>query len=110
MTLGQEEERDDAELLRLISHEEWIEAQQADPELGFVLDRLAKGVGPPNRDELSPCGRSAKFWCARWEQLALRDGRLEYRWEPDKPGEPLRWRVLVPPSLRRSVLTSLHDL
>ena len=31
LTIGEDEERDDAELLRLITHEEWIEAQQADP-------------------------------------------------------------------------------
>ena len=65
MALEQDEERDDAELLRLITHDEWIEAQRADPELRFVHDRLARGVGAPDRDELSPCGRSAKFWCAR---------------------------------------------
>ena len=93
-----------------LTTQELRDQQEADPDLKPLCLRLAAGLPRPSKEEISHCSPGTKYWVARWSQLALRDGVLRYRWEPDAPGTPATWKVVTPHSLRETVMACVHDL
>ena len=84
--------------------------QQDDPDLRYIRGRLEAGLTRPEKQEISPLSPAVKYWCARWNQLEVRDGLLKYRWEPKRMGDPVTWKVIAPKTLHETIMTYVHDL
>ena len=87
-----------------------IEYQKADPDLAIIRARMEAGLPRPEREEISRFSPAVKHWCARWEQLEMRDGLLKFRWEPAKEGDPVLWKIITPRALQETVMMHVHDL
>ena len=83
--------------------------QHEDKDLCYILNRIETGLPGPTKEEVSPTSPSVKFWCARLAQLAIRDGVLQYGWQPERPDQPIIWKTIVPRALRADVMSHLHD-
>ena len=90
--------------------EQLAQAQQDDPDLRVIRARLEAGLPKPAKQEISPLSPVVKYWCARWEQLEIRDHVLKYRWEPNRAGDPVTYKILAPKSMQETIMTCVHDL
>ena len=97
-------------LLIGLTCDELAQHQQEDPDLKYVRQRLEAGLGSPTKEDVSAQSPTVKHLCARWAQLAIRDGLLKYRWEALRPGDPITWKVILPRKLQPVVMAHLHDL
>ena len=93
-----------------LSREELLKLQKADSDLQYLQRRLEAGLPRPNKEEVSPFSSVIKYWCGRWDQLALNEGLLYYKWEPDQAGDPVSWKLITPHALRETVMKAVHDL
>ena len=86
------------------------EQQEIDPEVKVVKAWRESRDQCPSKEEQGPHSKDVKYWCGRWQQLEIKDGLLQYRWEPEDPKGLVRYRIITPRSLRPTILTALHDL
>ena len=87
--------------------EEIRKLQEADPEIGPLLEAVRGGQLPPGPVQASwPWG--ARKLAGQWARLALREGVLHRRVQPPT-GLEARWQLVVPEALRPAVLVELHD-
>ena len=93
-----------------LSLEHMREGQRADPDLKVIWDRIEAGLPKPEKQEISRYSPAVKYWCARWDQLQVREGVLQYRWEPRRPGDPVTWKILAPQASQELVMAHVHDL
>ena len=82
--------------------------QREDNDLREVL-KWAEQQQRPLGEEVSSGSSEVKFWWARYEQLVMEHGILYIRWEPTRPTDQARLRVLTPRGLRSTVMKHFHD-
>ena len=104
-----DEQTSEPELFIGLSNEDMKQAQVQDGDLCWIRERIEAGLAAPSRDEVSPTSPTIKYWCARWRQLAIKQGILQYGWEPERPGRSIIWKVIIPDSLKGQVMRHLHD-
>ena len=92
-----------------LSHDHVAELQRCDSDLKVVLQWVEYGQRP-SWESVAPLGKEVKFWWSRFEQLVLKHGALYIRWEPSRPTDGARLRLLVPKELQPAVLKQYHDL
>ena len=93
--------------IRAVSTEELRQAQEADANIGQILQLM--GSGHDQTRMMLPVACSVKrirSLCTQWDLLVLRDSLLHRNWEP---GDGLHLQLVVPHSLTHDVLTALHD-
>ena len=82
--------------------------QREDNDLREVLKWAEQQQRPP-WEEVSSGSSEVKFWWARYEKLVIEHGILYIRWEPTRPTDQARLRVLTPRGLRSTVIKHFHD-
>ena len=88
------------------SPEELVELQGKDPDLRIVAEWL-RANQPPATSELRAVSRAVRHYAQEWSRLEVVDGVLFRRYTADTGSNWLQ--LLVPASLRSSVLAALHD-
>ena len=76
-----------------------------------VLNRLHAWIErgeKPEWSEIARQGSEVKYYWQRLELLCVREGVMYRRWESDD-GKEIKFLMVVPRSLRRFVLSQLHD-
>ena len=82
-------------------------AQQSDPELAPLMSLLEKRSDKPVWEEIASTSRVTKLYWAQWEQLRMKDGVLQRRWE-SRDGLSVHWLDVIPNGLRHSVMMEAH--
>lgn len=82
-------------------------AQRADPDLAPLLCLLETKTEKPDWSQIASTSRVTKLYWAQWEQLRMRDGILQKRWESTS-GLRADWLNVIPKSLRGATLTEAH--
>ncbi|KAL7841639.1 hypothetical protein SRHO_G00253300 [Serrasalmus rhombeus] len=105
-----EEERDGEVLLcrvtQVVYPPEWREHQERDSDLQPVLRRVESGQ-KPQWSEIAGYSPAAKGLFEKFLALRVKDGVLQRAWKEPATGEE-RWQVVVPRTLRESVLKVCH--
>ena len=85
-----------------------VQHQHGDPVLKHVIAWKKESRKPP-WEEISTQNSMLKYWWTRFSSLRLAPGTdmLEMSWV--SPSNTLRWRIVVPISLRKSLLREWHD-
>ena len=83
-----------------------MELQGKDPDLRIVAEWL-RANQPPATSELRAVSRAVRHYAQEWSRLEVVDGVLFRRYTADTGSNWLQ--LLVPASLRTSVLAALHD-
>ena len=83
------------------------EAQLEEPSMSSLLIAKEEGKPRPDWSEVSPCVPDLKVYWAQWDLLQVKNGVLCRCWvSPD--GKETKYRVMIPPKLRRVVLEQGH--
>lgn len=93
-----------------LSPQEVQEQQEADPDLREIKAWKETRIQRPCKEECASLSNIGKYWAGRWDQLEIRGGLLQYRWEPEDPKDPVIYRTVAPRALIPTILTALHDL
>ena len=91
-----------------LSNAEIREAQLRDPCLGAVIRLKEQSAECPPWETISRESPTFKCCWAQWPMLAVRDGVLSRKWESERR-DKIRWKLVLPNSLRTDVLKQLHD-
>jgi hypothetical protein len=97
-----------AKWLQKSTIEELKTAQKADPVLSTVVGWKESGADRPTWRDISASEAIIKAYWAQWDRLQLHDGVLYRQWI-EKGTDRVRWQLLLPTSLRKYILTMLHD-
>lgn len=92
--------------MQTIGPQEWRVQQEQDADLQPVLQWVGAGQ-KPQWGAVAGCSPATKGLIAKFEALKLSDGVLQRAWKHPATGEE-RWQVVVPRSLRESVLKASH--
>ena len=84
------------------------EAQAADKDLQLLISALKNGTGRPSWEVMSSASTETKYYWAQWDMLRMHGGVLQRRWETTD-GSSRRWLVVVPRTLRPTMLKDNHD-
>ena len=82
-------------------------AQTADSEIAPLMILLERDTHKPDWDQVASASRVTKLYWAQWEQLRMRDGVLQRRWESNN-GYDRQWLSVIPRAKRDSVLSEAH--
>ena len=82
-------------------------AQSLDPQLAPVIRLMQLGTQKPDWQEISSASRVAKLYWSQWEQLRLKDGILQRKWESNS-GSTEKWVSVIPQTLRGALLSEAH--
>ena len=80
--------------------------QEADKELGWVMQKRRESTNAPSHEELRSQSATVKLLVAQWPQLDICDGLLTRCWI-DAEDNHVRWRQMIPSVARRSTLIRL---
>jgi hypothetical protein len=83
---------------------QWKIAQETDPELELIYNRLSTGGERPTSEEMAGKGYEARYLWALWNQLLLHDGDMFVRCGPNYTA-----RLVVPLELIQDTLSRLHN-
>lgn len=83
------------------------QAQLSDPEIQPILTSMKESAVKPPWEEVSSYNTAVKTYWGQWESLRCHEGRL-YRCLDNASTQEMHWQLVVPKSLRRTVLEQLH--
>ena len=89
------------------SPEELQRLQQADPVIGQILSWVRLGDRPPFERMKPACPELKNYW-RQMSSLTIRDGLLHRKFV-DVHGEVLHYQLLVPKSIRHTLLQTIHE-
>ena len=69
-------------------------AQQGDPDIAFVYNRVSAGEAQPSWDDVSAKSRDTKTLLSFWSRLSIRDGILVRKFEV-KEGRDYHYQVVL---------------
>jgi len=84
------------------------EAQLADETMAPIVKWKESEGERPKWEEIAIKSAALKTYWGQWEALAVRKGVLMKRWESED-GKEFKWLLVLPKSLRKKVLDSLHS-
>uniref|UniRef100_A0A3P9J3I3 Gypsy retrotransposon integrase-like protein 1 n=1 Tax=Oryzias latipes TaxID=8090 RepID=A0A3P9J3I3_ORYLA len=93
-------------LVQGVDPTEWRAHQEQDVDLQPVLQWVEAGR-KPEWGEVAGCSPGSKGLFEKFDALRLKDGVLQRAWKEPATGEE-RWQVVVPRTLRNSVLQGCH--
>ena len=85
-----------------------INAQEKDPNITLLLERLRRKSSRPEVGEMSLSGPEGKRYWGQWDSLKLMGGVM-YRKYETADGNGSHWQVIMPRSLRPSFLERVHN-
>lgn len=91
-----------------ITNPEIREAQLQDADVKHVLNWKEELTRKPEWKDVSSLSSATKTYWVNWDLLMMKDGVLVRRWE-SSDGKEISWKVVLPHSLRHTVLTELHS-
>ena len=83
--------------------------QEQDKDIQPVIEWLERSNTRPHWEDVAPRSENTKAYWAQWDNLKLFDGVLYRLWE-NSTGDLATKQLVVPKSLRPSVLHLLHNL
>ncbi len=84
------------------------EAQEKDPDIGPILKMKVSGWERPKHGTIAHYSLASKSYWSQWNRLEIKEGVLLRRfWSND--GKSTWMQVMLPRSLRQTVLEQLHD-
>ena len=83
--------------------------QEQDKDIQPVIEWLERSNTRPHWEDVAPRSENTKAYWAQWDILKLFDGVLFRLWE-NSTGDQVTKQLVVPKSLRPSVLHLLHNL
>ncbi len=86
---------------------EWRRAQLRESSMEWVIKAKEAEEPRPDWETLSVTSGADKNYWLRWEQISVRGGVLQRRWESDN-GKEVQWQTLVPQEFRQKILHELH--
>ena len=95
-------------LIKEITKEELRNRQVQDPCIGPIMRWLARSSHRPEWGDLSTESEETKVLWAQWDSLTLREGILYRLWE-EINGNDVTLQLIIPKSLRDTVLQQSHD-
>src|SRR5664279_5584300 len=76
-----------------------MQAQKEDPDIGFILEKLAAGMNEkPAWEDVALKSQDIKTLWGQWPRLAVRDGLMKRRFEA-ADGLCEKWQVVWPKKL-----------
>ena len=83
------------------------EAQLADKTMSWVIQAKEEGSSRPEWKTVSRLPAPNKTYWSQWDQLTVREGLLQRRWESDD-GKSVRWQLVLPRPFRKEILNEVH--
>ena len=83
------------------------EAQLADKTMSWVIQAKKEGSSRPEWKTVSSLPAPNKTYWSQWDQLTVREGLLQRRWESDD-GKSVRWQLVLPRPFRKEILNEVH--
>ncbi|XP_038058673.1 uncharacterized protein LOC119729953 [Patiria miniata] len=90
-----------------ISKEGWRRAQLEDEQMNWLIQAKEEAGTRPDWEIVSPKSTAAKNYWLQWEQLTVRQGILQRRWE-SHDGREVHWQTVVPQEYREEILREMH--
>ena len=84
------------------------EEQKKDVTMAPLIVHLEAGKERPPYEDVSAGPPALKTYWAQWPMLAVRDGVLCRKWEDDD-GKHSRWLIVLPTTMRSTILHHLHE-
>lgn len=89
--------------VQLSASNHWRIAQETDPDIGIIYQRLSASSNRPSSREMAGQGYESRCLWSLWDQLFLQDGVLFIQYGPNYTS-----RIVVPRELIPEVLSDLH--
>ena len=82
-------------------------AQLADKTMSWVIRAKEEDSSRPEWKTVSNLPAPNKTYWSQWDQLTVREGLLQRRWESDD-GKSVRWQLVLPRPFRKEILNEVH--
>ena len=83
-------------------------AEENDSDIAHVLAWLKSGFGRPQWSDVSALSEISKIFWAQWDSMCIISNIL-YRKRESSDGTSIQLQLVLPKSLRKEVLTHLHN-